>query len=69
MVQGYEKQLKIYQEAEEAVKGYYIVIDVGGMGKRDKQLLDIKNKTNAEGKASSEIVFVDGTRKVSASKA
>ena len=68
LVNGYSNQLEAYMRGEEALKGYYLVIDVGGMGKKDEKLLELKNKASAGGRKVPEIIFVDGTRKPSASK-
>lgn len=68
LVAGYERQLEVYKESQSPVHAVYLVIDVGRMGRKDQQLLDAKNARVAEGKPASDIVFVDGTRKASASK-
>ena len=68
VVPGYEKQLEAYKKAERTTKGVYVVIDVGGMGRKDKELLKLKNDKAAQGEPTSEIVFVDGSRRRSASK-
>ncbi|MBO6950126.1 MAG: hypothetical protein JJ855_19300 [Rhodospirillales bacterium] len=68
VVDGYTKQLKTYEEAEETARGYYVVIDVGNMGEKDQRLIDAHNELAKQGRQSSEIVFIDGTRKASASK-
>ena len=68
IIKGYESQLQIYKAAEETDKAIYLVIDVGSMGKKDKRLLDIKNQATKNGLSTSEIVFVDGGKKLSASK-
>jgi hypothetical protein len=68
VVAGYEKQLEAYKNAERTSKGVYVVIDVGGMGKKDQQILKLKNAKLVIGEPASEIVFVDGNRRSSASK-
>lgn len=68
LVKGYTRQLETYKAAEEAQRGYYVVLDVGSMGKKDEELVRLKNDASADGKQVSEIVFIDGTRKPSASK-
>lgn len=65
---GYDRQLRTYEDAEETVHGFYVVIDVGQMGRKAEQLLAIKNRLTAQGKVAPEIVFVDGRRRPSASK-
>jgi hypothetical protein len=68
VVAGFVKQLEAYKEAEETTRGYYVVIDVGQMGKKADKLLLLKNGQAKKGKLVSEIVFIDGIRKPSASK-
>jgi hypothetical protein len=67
-VSGYEKQLEMYKRAERTTKGVYVLIDVGGIGKKDKELLKIKNANATRGEPVSEIVFIDGNKRRSASK-
>lgn len=68
VVAGYGKQLETYKSAEETTRGYYVVIDVGHMGKKADELLLLKNTQAKKGQPVSEIVFIDGSRRVSASK-
>lgn len=68
VVSGYTRQLERYKTAEETTKGFYLVIDVGAMGKKRTELLAAKNAAAARGEATSPIVFIDGIRKPSASK-
>jgi hypothetical protein len=65
---GYAKQLETYKDAEETTRGYYVVLDVGQMGKKAEKLLLLKNMQSKAGKPVSEIVLVDGSRRPSASK-
>ena len=68
LVKGYLRQLAAYEAGEEAAKGFYLVIDVGGMGQKAESLISHRNVLAQQGKATSEIVFIDGTRKPAASK-
>jgi hypothetical protein len=68
LVAGYTRQLETYKTAEETIKGYYVVIDVGQMGEKVKALMAIKNLAAGRGEATSPIIFIDGLRKPSASK-
>lgn len=68
VLSGYTKQLETYKTAEETQVGYYLVIDVGRMGTKDEKLVQLKNAAAASGESTSEIVFIDGLRKPSASK-
>ena len=68
LVHGYEKQLEIYRDAEQTFAAYFLVIDVGGLGKKDQQLIYLKNQQSKSGHKASEIVFVNGLPRESASK-
>lgn len=68
LVKGYTRQLETYKTAEETQKGFYLVVDVGQMGNKDKALLDAKNEASTRGEETSQIIFVNGIRKPSASK-
>ena len=68
LVNGYTRQLETYKTAEETLKGFYVVIEVGELGNKDKRLMKIKNETVTKGETVSSIVFVDGIRRPSASK-
>jgi hypothetical protein len=68
LVKGYTRQLETYKIAEEALSAFYVVVDVGRMGEKDKRLIEIKNAANREGEETSPITFIDGSRRVSASK-
>ncbi len=68
LIPGYQLQLAKYESAEETLIGFYLVLDVGKMGRKDKVLIDEKNKIAKTGTKPSEIIFVDGRRKKSASK-
>jgi hypothetical protein len=67
-VPGYTRQLETYKTAEETIKGYYVVIDVGQMGEKAKALMAIKNEAIEQGETTSPIIFIDGLRRPSASK-
>lgn len=68
LVSGYNRQLETYKAAEETRRGYYLVVDVGKMGRKDKALLATKNAAASRGEMTSPIIFVDGSRRASASK-
>lgn len=68
LLHGYTKQLEVYKEAEVPVSAYYLVIDVGGMGNKDKRLFEAYGEALDYHKPASEIVFVNGKRRPSASK-
>jgi hypothetical protein len=65
---GFTRQLEAYKSGEETMKGYYVVIDVGGMGEKAEKLIKERNAAQARGEKTSPIEFIDGSRKLSASK-
>lgn len=68
VVHGYETQLEVYKKAESTTRAKYLVIDVGGMGKKLEKIITIKNARVAKGEVVSDIIVVDGNKKLSASK-
>ena len=68
LIHGYEKQLEVYKKSETTMRAFYIVIDIGGMGKKDTQIIKIRNEASKFGAPLTEVVFVDGRLKKSASK-
>lgn len=68
VVAGYAKQLEAYKIAEETLQGYYVIVDVGQMGNKDERLIKIHNEAVKKGEQVSPIVFIDGSRRASASK-
>lgn len=68
LLAGYIRQLETYKAAEETTRAFYVVIDVGHMGKKDERLIALKNETAKARRPVSPVVFVDGKRRRSASK-
>lgn len=68
LIKGYSRQLETYKTAEETVTGYYVVLDVGQMGQKAKNLIATRNAAATRGEATSPILFVNASRKPSASK-
>jgi hypothetical protein len=68
VVAGYTRQLERYKKAEETMRGFYVVIDVGVMGKKREELLAAKNAAAGRGETTSPIIFIDGVRRPSASR-
>jgi hypothetical protein len=68
VLSGYRTQLEVYKESQETTKAIYLVIDVGRMGRKDKDLMAIRNEAGKLGRPLSDLEFVDGTLKASASK-
>lgn len=68
LVSGYTTQLEAYKQAENTMRAIYLVIDVGKMGRKHELLIEIRNDTRRKGEPLSDLEFVDGTLKSSASK-
>lgn len=67
VVEGYNKQLKAYENAERSKQGYYVVIDVGQMGEKWTRLqrMALENSAFASHR---KLRLIDGTPRASASK-
>jgi hypothetical protein len=69
VVHGYEKQLEIYKDAARTNHGIFVVIDYGdGLAPKLTEIKKIQKARQDAGEAASEIIVVDATMKVSASK-
>ena len=64
---GYGKQLEKYKKAEETSEGFYVVIDVGSMGRKHENLIAEHNNRVDKGLPVSTIKLIDGSRRPSAS--
>ncbi|EOB4972483.1 hypothetical protein ACHELQ_003275 [Vibrio fluvialis] len=67
-VHGYEKQLEIYKVADNTDLAYFLLIDVGNMGKKYQRIQLAKDEMLKAGYHASEVFLVDGKQKASASK-
>jgi hypothetical protein len=65
---GYEKQLEIYLDASRTSFGIFVVMDFGDLGDKLEQITTIQAARRAAGKQASDIVVIDATKKLSASK-
>jgi hypothetical protein len=68
LVHGYEKQLEIYKDADDTNLGVFLIIDVGGIGKKYGVVQKIRSEFLKEKGHASDIWYVDGNQKASASK-
>jgi hypothetical protein len=68
LIDGFSKQLEAYKRAEQTVSGFYVVVDVGHIGRKDERLLKLRNEAVAKGERVSSVAFIDGSRRKSASK-
>jgi hypothetical protein len=60
LLRGFEHQLEAYKTSEQTIRAVYLVIDIGGMAKKDKTLIELRNEQTRRGKAASDLVFVNG---------
>lgn len=65
---GYEKQLEIYKDASQTNFGIFVVMDFGDLGGKLSQIHLIRNERISNGELASDIIVIDATKKVSASK-
>lgn len=65
---GYEKQLEIYKNAAQTNHGIFVVMNYGDLGKKLTQIKTIKTYREANGESASDIIVIDATQKLSASK-
>jgi hypothetical protein len=65
IISGFKSQLELYKKSEETCNGYYIIVDVGNLGKKYENLLKIYNDDEQK---KAEIVYIDAFMKLSASK-
>ena len=65
---GYEKQLEFYLNASRSDFGIYVVIDFGDLNDKLVQITQIQAERRAAGQRASDIVVIDATKKLSASK-
>src|SRR5690606_29118857 len=65
---GYEKQLEIYKNASRTNYGVFVIINVGGLGMKLKQIERIRQSRLNNGEKASEIIVINAMEKKSASK-
>jgi hypothetical protein len=68
VVHGYEKQLEFYKTASQTEFGVFVIIDYGDLGKKLTEIRRIRDKRLGKGERASEIIVIDATKKISASK-
>lgn len=68
LVHGYEKQLETYKKADDTDLGVFLIIDVGGIGKKYSVVQKMRNDFIKKHGKASDIWYVDGNQKASASK-
>lgn len=65
---GYEKQLEIYLDASQSNHGIFVVMDFGDLGDKLEQITGMQANRRTHGERASDIVVIDATKKLSASK-
>ncbi len=65
---GYESQLEIYKDASQTNYGIFVVMDYGNLGDKLRQIQKIQRERIEAGEQASEILVMDATKKISASK-
>lgn len=65
IISGFNKQLNLYKISEETCFGYYIIVDVGNLGRKYHNLL---TTLNSDKEKKAEIIYIDGQLKPTASK-
>ncbi len=68
MEHGYKEQLETYKTAAQTDEGLFLVINVGRMGSKLTKINKLRKERIEKGERASDIVVVDATRKLSASK-
>ncbi|QQS14702.1 MAG: hypothetical protein IPK81_11425 [Rhodospirillales bacterium] len=68
VVHGYEKQLEIYKDASRTNHGVFAILDYGDLGDKLEKIQRIRSARIARREPASDIVVIDATQKVSASK-
>jgi hypothetical protein len=68
VIHGYKEQLEVYKAAARSSEALFLVIDVGGMGKKLTTIQRMQKDQRERGEGVAEIVVVDAKRKASASK-
>ncbi|RCW21459.1 hypothetical protein DFR48_11046 [Ciceribacter lividus] len=68
VVHGYEKQLEIYKDSSRTNHGVFVVLDYGDLGEKLTTIQTIRNERLKRGEPASDIVVIDATQKISASK-
>lgn len=65
---GYENQLEIYKDASRTNFGIFVILDFGGLGRKLMEIQAIRKRRVDAGEQASEIIVIDASKKVSASK-
>jgi hypothetical protein len=65
---GYKKQLEAYKAAAQTRLGVFVIVDIGGMGRKLNKIRNAKAEAEARGENTSEIIVINAMKQISASK-
>ncbi|WP_312454951.1 hypothetical protein [Pseudescherichia sp.] len=68
LVHGFEKQLEIYKKADDTDRGFFVIMDVGFMRNKYRDLQIINTEFKKTNKRTSKIILIDANQRASASK-
>ena len=68
VIHGYEKQLEFYKAASQTEAAMFVIIDYGDLGNKLHEIRCIQRDRLNRGQRASEIIIIDATKKISASK-
>lgn len=68
VVHGYEKQLEFYKSASRSDYGVFVVVNFGDLGGKLAEITKIREWRISMGQRASDIVVIDASKKMSASK-
>lgn len=68
VVHGYERQLEIYKDASRTQYGVFVVMNYGDLGNKLAKIKKIRQERLDRGERASEIIVIDATQKLSASR-
>lgn len=68
VLHGYETQLEIYKRGDNTDHAIFVLINVGSLGNTLVKLNEKKKKLDNRGRPTSEVIYIDGMQKASASK-
>lgn len=69
VVHGYTRQLEAYKKASSTDAAIMVIMDVGGMGRKLRNIQKVQASLRAAGERASDIYVIDARRRASASKA
>lgn len=69
VVSGYDKQLEIYKKASNTTAGEFIIIQMGPLGNKLREVMKARDRQIAAKVPASEVHVIDARRRLSASKA